>query len=50
MDKAREAGITGEEELFRFMREYHPDLIRKGKRDFISSQQMMKQYRNARRD
>jgi hypothetical protein len=49
IDKAIEVGITSDEDLFRFMKEHHPDLIRKGKRDFISLQQMMRLYREARR-
>jgi hypothetical protein len=48
IDKAIEVGITTDADLFRFMRENHPDLIRKGK-GFISLQQMMRFYRDAKR-
>jgi hypothetical protein len=49
IDKAVEAGITDDEELFKFMQDYHPELIRKGKKDFISPQQMMRLYRERRK-
>ncbi len=51
IDKAVEAGITGDEGLYRFMMEHHPELIRKGKGklEFISIRQMMRQYREAKR-
>ncbi len=48
IDRARAAGITDDEGLFRFMQEHHPDLIRIKKR-FISAKQMMREYRAARR-
>jgi hypothetical protein len=43
--KAVEQGITDDENLFRFMQDNHRDLIRKGKKGFISVEQMMRSYR-----
>jgi hypothetical protein len=48
MDKAIAQGIAEENQLFRFMQENHPELIRKG-RGYISPEQMMRAYRDAKK-
>jgi hypothetical protein len=49
MDKAIEAGIKEEAALYRFMLEYHSELMRMGKKKYVSAASMMKQFRRARR-
>jgi hypothetical protein len=49
MDNLWAQGFHEENELYRFMREHHPDLIRKGKKGFIGSGHMMKAFLKQRR-
>jgi hypothetical protein len=49
LDAAIAEGKRGDEALYAYMKEHHSDLIRKGRKDFISPASMMKGYHRSRR-
>jgi hypothetical protein len=49
IDRARDMGITDDEGIYAFMKEHHPELIRKGRRGLVSADHMMRDYRESRK-